>query len=294
MKLIGVDIGGSHISAARVELKDREVGVLDFVEADVDAFGSGDKILKTWSELILKAAGESTEFKIGIAMPGPYDYPNGISLIKDQGKFGSLFGLSVKNLLADSLNIFPQNIAFINDAEAFLTGESYAGAGQDFQNSIGITLGTGLGSAIKVQEVVKDAKLWTAPFRTGIAEAYLGTGWFVRYAKEQFGKEISGVKELLGSDFEPEIADFIFEEFGRTLGEFLFPYLIRLHSEGVVLGGKISLAADRFLPTTHQYLAHQGYDIPIKVSPLGEKSALIGSVLTFLDQETENRIQPLK
>lgn len=294
MHLIGVDIGGSHISAAKVELKDQEAIVLDFAETDVNAFGSADEILKTWSELILKAAGESTEFRIGIAMPGPYDYPNGISLIKDQGKMLSLFGLSVKNLLADGLNILPENIAFINDAEAFLTGESYAGAGRDFQNSIGVTLGTGLGSAIKVHEVVKDAKLWTAPFRTGIAEDYLGTGWFIRYAKEQFGKEITGVKELLGASFEPEIADSIFEEFGKTLGEFLFPYLIRLHSEGVVLGGKVSLAADRFLSATHKYLAHQGYDIPIKVSPLGEKSALIGSVLTFLDQETENRNQPLK
>ncbi len=289
MHLIGVDIGGSHISAAKVELKNREARIVDFVETDVNAFGSADEILKTWAELILKAAGESTEFRIGIAMPGPYDYFNGISLIKDQGKLLSLYGLSVRNLLAERLDILPENIAFTNDAEAFLSGESYAGAGRDFQNSIGITLGTGLGSAIKVHEVVKDAKLWTAPFRTGIAENYLGTGWFVRQVKEQFGKEICGVKELLGAGFDPEIADSIFEEFGKTLGEFLFPYIIRLHSEGVVLGGKVSLAADRFLPATHKYLVHQGYDIPIKVSPLGEKSALIGSVLTFLENETKEK-----
>lgn len=287
MCLIGVDIGGSHISAAKVELKDREARIFDFVEADVDAFGSVDKILKTWSELILKAAGNATDFRIGIAMPGPYDYFNGISLIKDQGKLLSLYGLSVRNLLAERLEIIPEKIVFINDAEAFLSGESYAGAGRDFQNSIGITLGTGLGSAIKVYEVVKDAKLWTAPFRTGIAEDYLGTGWFIRFAKEQFGKEITGVKDLLGAGFDEEITNSIFEEFGITLGEFLFPYIIRLHSEGVVLGGKVSLAADRFLPVTHKYLAHRGYNLPIKVSPLGEKSALIGSVLTFLDLETE-------
>jgi len=287
MRLIGVDIGGSHISAAKVELKDREARILDFVEADVDAFGSVDEVLKTWSELILKAAGNATDFRIGIAMPGPYDYFNGISLIKDQGKLLSLYGLSVRNLLAERLEIMPERIVFINDAEAFLSGESYAGAGRDFQNSIGITLGTGLGTAIKVFEVVKDAKLWTAPFRTGIAEDYLGTGWFIRFAKEQFGKEITGVKDLLKTGFDEEIADSIFEEFGKTLGEFLFPYLIRLQSEGVVLGGKVSLAADRFLSVTHEYLAHRGYDVPIKISPLGEKSALIGSVLTFLDLETE-------
>lgn len=287
MQLIGVDIGGSHISAAKVELRDREAEILDVVEIDVDAFGSAYEILEIWSELIKKAAGNLTEFRIGIAMPGPFDYPKGISLIKDQGKLLSLYGLSVRNLMSERLNILPDNIAFTNDAEAFLSGESYAGAGRDFQNSIGITLGTGLGSAIKIFDVVKDAKLWTAPFRDGISEDYLGTGWFIRFAKEQFGKEIAGVKDLLGAGFDTKIADSIFEEFGKTLGQFLFPYIIRLHSEGVVLGGKVSLAADRFLPATHKYLAHQGYDIPMKVSPLGEKSALIGAVLPFLDQKIE-------
>ncbi len=285
MHLIGVDIGGSHISAAKVELNGREAGILNFTEADVDAFGSADQILKSWSEVILKAAGESNLFRIGIAMPGPYDYSNGISLIKDQGKLGSLYGLSVKDLLAERLGILPENIVFTNDAEAFLSGESYAGAGIDFQNSIGITLGTGLGSAIKVHDVVKDAKLWTAPFRTGIAEDYLGTGWFIRFAMEQYGKEISGVKDLLKDEVETEISNSIFEEFGKTLGEFLFPYLIRLHSDGVVVGGKVSLAADRFMIFTRHYLENQGYNVPIKVSPLGEKAALIGAVLPFLDQK---------
>ena len=287
MKFIGVDIGGSHISAAKVELKGSETGILNFTEADVDAFGTADEILKSWSEVIQKAAGISNEFRIGIAMPGPYDYPNGISLIKDQGKLGSLYGLSVKDLLAERIGILSENIVFTNDAEAFLSGESYAGAGMDFQNSIGITLGTGLGSAIKIRDVVKDAKLWTAPFRDGVAEDYLGTGWFIRFALEQFGKKISGVKDLLKGEFETEISNSIFEEFGKTLGEFLFPYLIRLHSEGVVLGGKISLSADRFMIFTHHILECQGCDIPIKVSPLAEKAALIGAVLPFLDQKTK-------
>lgn len=287
MKFIGVDIGGSHISAAKVELNGRETGILNFTEADVDAFGTANEILKSWSEVIQKAAGGSNRFRIGIAMPGPYDYPNGISLIKDQGKLGSVYGLSVKNLLSERLGILPENIVFTNDAEAFLSGESYAGAGMDFQNSIGITLGTGLGSAIKIRDVVKDAKLWTAPFRTGIAEDYLGTGWFIRFAMEQFGRKISGVKDLLKGEFETEISNSIFEEFGKTLGEFLFPYLIRLHSEGVVLGGKISLSADRFMIFTHHFLESQGCDVQIKVSPLAEKASLIGAVLPFLDQKTK-------
>jgi glucokinase len=66
------------------------------------------------------------------------------------------------------------------------------------------------------------------------------------------------------------------------LGEFLFPYLIRLHSEGVVLGGKISLASDHYLSSTRFYLENMGYSVPINISKLGEKAALIGACLPFL------------
>lgn len=283
MKLIGVDIGGSHISAAHLELKDRIAVFHNFNEADVNTFGEQNAIISEWSKVISKAAGNSKDIQVGIAMPGPFNYEKGVSLIKDQGKMASLYETSVKGLLAERLEISASQLEFTNDAEAFLAGESYAGAGKEFQNSIGITLGTGLGSAIKVHEVVKDAKLWTAPFRDGIAEDYLGTNWFLSYAFEQFGIEIAGVKDLLEPSFDVEVSDHIFETFGRALGEFLFPYLIRLHSEGVVLGGKISLASYKFLPKTNSYLETMGYPVPIVISKLGEKSSLIGGCLSFIE-----------
>ena len=45
MKLIGVDIGGSHISASRVDFEGKEALLSGFEEADVDAFGTVDEIL---------------------------------------------------------------------------------------------------------------------------------------------------------------------------------------------------------------------------------------------------------
>lgn len=282
MKLIGVDIGGTHISAAQVILENRHAEIANFHEADIDTYGNVESIISAWSEVIQRAKGDLTEVKIGIAMPGPYDYENGVSLIKDQGKMAALYQLSVKNLLAKSLAVSPSQISFTNDAEAFLSGESYAGAGKEFQNSIGITLGTGLGSAIKVHEVVKDAKLWTAPFRDGIVEDYIGTVWFKNQAQSKYNLQISGAKDLLAEGFNPQISGDLFAEFGRALGEFLFPYLIRLHAEGVILGGKISLAGDYYLPTTKSYLETMGYPVTINVSELGEQSALIGACLPFI------------
>ncbi len=277
MALIGVDIGGSHISAAQLKWDGEEVEIISFQEADVDTFRSVEEIISDWAKVIRRTIGIQTDVQIGIAIPGPFDYPNGISWIKDQGKMKSLFGLSVKDLLAKSLKINPENIVFTNDAQAFLLGESIAGAGRGYNNAIGLTLGTGLGSAIKIGDVVKDAKLWTAPFREGIAEDYLGTNWFKKTALENYGFTVSGVKDLLSEGFDYVVAEQIFAEFGKALGEFLSQYVIRLQCQGVVLGGKIARTSDRFLPFTKSYLDQFQYPIEIKISKLEEKATLVGA-----------------
>lgn len=282
MKLIGVDIGGSHISAASLTFAGGQLGLTDFQESSLDTTISADALISAWSAVIQASANGTKDYMVGIAMPGPYNYPDGISLIQDQGKMKSLFRLSVKELLAESLGIAATQIQFTNDAEAFLLGESLAGSGKTFQNSIGITLGTGLGSAIKSGKLVTDAKLWTAPFRDGIAEDYLGTAWFRTYSYEQFGMEIKGVKDLVHPEFDRAIADQIFFVFGNALGEFLLRYIQESKADGVILGGKIALVSDRFLPHTHNYLKKSDLDIPILISELGEKSALIGAIHPFL------------
>ncbi len=286
MNLIGVDIGGTHISAAKISNGQNGIFVSDFYEEEVNtsSTASASEIISNWAKVIRKSSGHFTSYQVGVSMPGPFDYPNGISLIQDQGKMISLYGISVKSLLAKELGLPSKNIQFTNDAEAFLLGESVAGEGRDFQNSIGITLGTGLGSAIKLSDDVKDAKLWTAPFRDGIAEDYLGTAWFKKTSKFRFGKEIQGVKDLIQPNFESEIAAQLFQEFGLTLGEFLLPYLTQFQIDGVVLGGKISLVANRFLPYTLAYLHKYKIELPIQISTLGEKSALIGACQFFLKQ----------
>ncbi len=280
MKVIGIDIGGSHISGSEIQLQDGILVTSQIFEAKVDTSLGADEIISTWSGLISQIAGGDTEIKLGIAFPGPFDYENGISLIEEQGKMKSLLGLSVKNLLAEKLDIPQENIQFVNDAEAFLLGEKFGGVLKGHDKIMGITLGTGLGSAIGLEDVVKDAKLWTAPFRDGIAEDYLGNAWFVQEAKSRFGIQISGVKEILTWP-DSSMKESIFDDFARSLGEFLLPYLIRIQAEALVLGGKVSLAHQHFLPKTLEFLRKFGSETEIKISKLGEEAALIGAALPF-------------
>jgi glucokinase len=50
---------------------------------------------------------------------------------------------------------------------------------------MGLTLGSGLGSSLKKGCKISDAGLWSSPFKEGIAEDYLGTGWFVQWVKKE-------------------------------------------------------------------------------------------------------------
>lgn len=280
MKLVGVDIGGSHISAAEIIQVGNKYNFGYIAEADVDASATDRELIRNWALVIKNVTPADTDYQIGIAMPGPFDYENGISLIKEQGKMKSLLGKSVKNLMADELGISPRQIHFTNDAEAFLAGEVMADSSLAQRRVIGLTLGTGLGSAYFLDGISQDAKLWAAPFRDGLAEDYLGTGWFLKKAKSEFGIEIQGAKDLISGKFETQAA-FLFEEFGNTLGEFLQPYLREYRFEKIVLGGKISYSSEMFMPALVDCLATNQCQVPIQIAQLGERAAILGACHTF-------------
>jgi glucokinase len=282
MEVIAADIGGTHISVARIIWIEGKAKVQGKIREEVDTTLSADHLIAEWSKIIGNATENKSEFLLAIAMPGPFDYEQGISLLETQGKMKALFGLSVKKLLANQLGIPPNSIKFLNDAESFLKGEAIAGIGKGFTNLMGITLGTGLGSAIQIHEVTKDAKLWTAPFRNGIAEDYLGTRWFIEKLKSEYGLEISGVKDLFDKDVDRGIRQKVFQEFGESLGEFLLPFVVRLQTEKVILAGKISKSGNEFIPWTEAYLEKFGVQSSIEISILGEDAALIGASSIFL------------
>lgn len=277
--VLGVDIGGSHITAAIVDV-DKGILVKDSIKRnDVNSKNDKDAILTAWCKVIRNANGGElhANCKIGIAMPGPFDYKNGISLIKDQDKFNSLFGLNIKKELAERLNIPPSNIKFVNDAASFMYGEANYGAAKGYNNALGITLGTGLGSATAINGVAKDAELWNSKFLGGIAEDYLSTRWFLKKYSELSGKEVDGVKKLASMVKIDQYAKQVFNEFGRALGHFLADFIKDTGSEVVVLGGNISKSFDLFGPPLIENLKAYHLDTAIKITKLNEHAQLIGA-----------------
>lgn len=104
--VIGTDIGGSHITAGIIDACGGNLDDQLLIRSRMDTSGSVEYILNLWSATILKAMNgrEGRSTKLGIAIPGPFNYDKGISLIQGQGKFDALYGLNVKGLLAGYLN----------------------------------------------------------------------------------------------------------------------------------------------------------------------------------------------
>lgn len=291
--VLGVDIGGSHITAAIVDL-DKGILVKNSIKRnEVNSKDDKETILTAWCKVIRNANGGtlSANCRVGIAMPGPFDYKNGISLIKDQDKFSSLFGLNIKKELAERLNISSSNIKFVNDAASFMYGEANYGAAKGYTNALGITLGTGLGSATAINGVAKDAELWNSKFLGGIAEDYLSTRWFLKKYSDLSGQEVDGVKKLAAMVKIDPYAKQVFNEFGRALGHFLADFIKNTGSEVVVLGGNISKSFDLFGPPLIANLKAYHLDTAIKITKLNEHAQLIGAASRWKSIVEEKIIQ---
>jgi glucokinase len=289
-KIYAADVGGSHISVASfIPESGGALHLEDVYRVSVDATGTRNQILELWNDAIQQVAKSDQDIMLGMAMPAPFDYQNGICLIQEQEKFRDLFQMNIKDDLAKRLKTSTRKINFINDAAAFLLGESEYGSGKGTENILGITLGSGLGSAIKKDGYVKDAALWSSHFKDGIAEDYLGTSFFVEWSLRNLGLQIEGVKELVAPQLLQKAVP-AFDTFAQNLADFIAIQCSALGLDLVIIGGNISKSAGLFLHQTQQHLSVKGLNPTLSISDLGEKSALYGAASLFLQTQRKSQL----
>jgi glucokinase len=277
--VLGADIGGTHITTALIDLASSSILPGTMVRRQVNSHASAAEIISVWCAALQEAAGFRTLVpkRIGMAMPGPFDYEAGICLIQGQHKYEALYGLHIKDLLATAMGIETRDIRLQNDAGAFLRGEIFAGAAKGARDVIGVTLGTGLGTSRSHQGVAADANLWCLPFWDSIAEDYLSARWLVQRYATLSGRKVADVKALAALVSQDDKVRTIFAEFGQALGFFLAEFICLDQPEVIVVGGNIARAAELFLPETRKVLALQGTAVPLKLALLGEEASLIGA-----------------
>ncbi|HLZ88194.1 MAG TPA: ROK family protein, partial [Puia sp.] len=295
---LGADIGGTHISAALIA-----DGVLlpeTYRRVAVDPNTDASTLLDDWAGLlnaVLYLASPEQVKGIGLAMPGPFDYPNGTSLIRGLNKYESLFGINIKEALRDRLtadlrdrvtttdlrnHIDPRPddigqelpISFENDAACFGLGEARSGQATGYRKIIAITLGTGLGACfIDEKNIVTTGEgvppngyLYCIPFESGIAEDYLAARWLLSHYPAADVKEIAQKARV----YKDQRAIAAFSQFGANLGRFLAPWIRAFNADALVIGGSIAQSYDLFGPAMQM-------EVPVVVSIHTEHMAIAGA-----------------
>jgi len=302
---IGADVGGSHISCAAFDYQTRKYLENTFSENDLDNHAEAEVIIDVWGSTIRKTmekAGPENVAGIGFAMPGPFDYENGIPLFTGaNNKYEKIYGINVPHELHHYLNLpseFP--VRFINDATAFAIGEDWVGETRGSRRSLSITLGTGFGSAflrdslpvVSGNDVPANGCVWHLPFEDGIADDYFSTRGLVgRYAKLS-GKLLKGAKEIADIAKTDEVAKAVFSDFGSKLVDLLKPWLKKFNVEMIVVGGNIAQAHHLFFPALLVCLHRENLHVKVSVSELKEKASIIGSA-RLVEPDFWSRISPL-
>lgn len=275
--VVCADVGGSHITSCLLDLETRQLIKSSEARLNINSHAEADKIISDWSKCITQSTGNHHVRKVCLAMPGPFDYEAGICLIKGLDKYPHLYNLNVKDLLGKALGFSAKDIYLNNDAACFLQGEVFSGSAMGYNTVIGVTLGTGLGTAVCRDRFAHSADLWSFPFKGTIAEEYISTRWFVKRYLEMSGKTITGARELSTLVPKDPNASLIFEEFGHNLGCFLVAFMEQEKPEAIVIGGNIAKAYSFFKDNMEDEIRKANKEVVITTAILGEDAMMIGA-----------------
>lgn len=287
---IGVDIGGSHISSAAVDLKRLKIIPETTFSIKVNNKAGKEAVFKNWAEAInetIKTIPIQEKINIGFAMPGPFHYKTGLAMFKDNDKYENLYNVYIPDGLAKHINATKMKMRFLNDATSFGVGVAAIGKAKNFSKIIVVTLGTGFGSAfikdgvpvVEANNVPLNGCLWDKPYKQGIGDDYFSTRWCVNRYQELSSVKVNGVREIAEANNEHAVK--VFKEFGSNMAEFMIPFLRQFNPGLVVLGGNVSNASQFFLPTLEDKIKVARLKVNFEISDLMEDAAMIGSARLF-------------
>ena len=287
---IGLDVGGSHITAGIVAVNDMKLIETSLCKESFDSNLPADAVMDIWERVIRdswKSSGVVEISGISVCMPGPFDYKNGICWIKGQTKYEHFYGLNIRKLIQNRLNLendFP--VFFENDADSFGKGEVFKSNENRAKKVMAVTLGTGLGAcfiekgvAITAGESVpEDGELYNAPYKNSIAEDYVSARGLISKYSEWSGSKVGSALEIFNlAKAGNQLAIQAFHNFGEDLALIVAPWLKIFGAESFIIGGKIANASTFFLPSFEKKIKEEGCNVTIAISSDNEIAALLGA-----------------
>jgi len=271
MFFIGIDIGGTKIKGILREGKK----ILSRLEKSTpkDQIEILRAILYLIDSLIKQSNVNQKEIGgIGLAIAGILDLNKG-KIIKSKN-IPAINGLTIRKVIKKEIGL--EKVRIDNDANCFLLGEIKAGSAQGINNILGITLGSGVGGGIWLNNKIYSGNNGTAAEfgwmiirekRDNLLslEDLCSRKWFLsniqKEPKEIYSLAKSGDKNALN----------IWQSYGENLGIGLSNLINIFNPSIIILGGGISQASQFFRQTMKKKIKD------LVLSPLAKKTKIIKS-----------------
>ncbi len=283
MEIIGVDIGGTKISSARI----REKQIVQEYDCPTPSEETKEMVVKAVGDAIQQVFSAKVS-GIGIGVPGLVDLET--NEVLDVVNIPSWDRVRLKQMLEER---FQTPVFVNNDANCFAVGEKYFGKGQNFKNFVGLTLGTGLGGGIILNSHLYSGRFCgagefgTIYYRDKTVEAYASGKFF----KDQ---NLSGKVLAEKAEQGDQQARQLFFELGEHIGRAIGNVLFALAPEAIILGGSVSQSYHLFeggmrsvldseFPYQRLYKA-----LTIEVSELSN-SAVLGASSLVIDAFSQSK-----
>ena len=260
---IGVDLGGTNIRA----------GLMDGTElirkekVSCPAQGSESEVIEAVAGLIGKLVSEDVD-AIGIGVPSVVDTARGI--VYNVANIPSWVEVHLKDILEERFGI---PVFINNDSNCFTLGESRFGAGKEYKDMVGVTLGTGVGSGIMIGGHLYEGRnagageIGCLAYRDKDFESYCSTPFFVSH-------NTSGAGLAARAEAGDAEAIALWEEFGGHIGELVKAILFTYDPEAIVFGGGIAAGHPHFEKamrrTIETFPYETGKDVKIFFSENGD------------------------
>jgi predicted NBD/HSP70 family sugar kinase len=277
--VVGVEIGGSHVSCVRTDLRGEvEQFWSEPYDVSEDPQGTLDLVFALVDRALAELAGDRRKVGIGVAVPSPLNsFVPG--LLSDR-IFPSWAGVELGEVLHDRYEL---PILMDNDANLGALAEAWWGAGRGVPHFTYVKVATGVGAGhILNGEIFRGASgtageighTAVAPSGrrcrcglSGCLEAEVGSHAIVERTRERLARAPSGalvgvepltlpavVAAARGGD---ALAAGVIADAGRQLGIALANLVNLLNPSKVILGGQVTMASDLLLPPLRRAMAER-------------------------------------
>lgn len=307
---LGIDLGGTNISIGLVT-EEGKILLKDSVPTSSER--GYEAVVKDMAELSLKIIENYGIHlvdiqSVGVGSPGLPDVKNGKILYSNNLGFRD-------TPIREEFNKYISKPVYVeNDANCAALGESTIGATRNYKDSITVTLGTGIGSGI-----ILDNKIFSGSFygggemghmvicvdgepctcgRCGCWEAYASATALIRETRVAAAKfpdselfnMISGNIKLISAktpfdaaDKGDEVAIEIIGNYFKYLSEGIANLINIFQPEVIAIGGGVSAQGDRFIERIYKNLEKLIYgnriQTKIVLCELGNDAGIVGAAM---------------